>query len=178
MSLLQDAQRASCAGAIYIARELLDAVGGKMSLRYDLDYFPLVVLHFEAGDMDAAVDQMIEKTSGFLRQGTQFATLVYANAIVEAKQRARFARWEKQYHEQLRQSHLGIGIVLRSSLVRGALTALRWIAPAPQPELITSSSREAADFCLRILAEAGVSDLARARRYVSKLETESRLRAR
>ncbi|MGB5809100.1 MAG: hypothetical protein WBG86_01145 [Polyangiales bacterium] len=68
--------------------------------------------------------------------------------IPDATLRRRMKEFEDGRRPIIRQKNIGSAIVLSSSLVRGAYTALRWISPQPAPNKAFANLRDAARWCI------------------------------
>jgi hypothetical protein len=69
-------------------------------------------------------------------------------SIPDATLRRRMKEFEDSRRPIIREKNIGSAIVLSSSLVRGAYTALRWISPQPAPNKAFSNVRDAARWCI------------------------------
>jgi hypothetical protein len=69
-------------------------------------------------------------------------------SIPDATLRRHMKAFEDGRRAIIREKNIGSAIVLSSSLVRGAYTALRWISPQPAPNKAFSNVPEAARWCV------------------------------
>lgn len=68
--------------------------------------------------------------------------------IPDATLRRRMKEFEDAKRVIIRKKNIGSAVVLSSSLVRGAYTALRWISPQPAPNKAFANVRDAARWCI------------------------------
>ncbi|MEM7435570.1 MAG: hypothetical protein AAF436_10500 [Myxococcota bacterium] len=68
--------------------------------------------------------------------------------IPDATLRRRMKEFEDSRRPIIREKNIGSAIVLSSSVVRGAFTALRWISPQPAPNKAFANVRDAARWCI------------------------------
>ncbi len=89
-----------------------------------------------------------------LRAGKRFISLADARfANHAADQRRLWADWQAEFIKaDLHHCQLATVVVLDSTLLRGALLALNWIAPAKRPQHVVADEPEAVEEC-RLLAE-------------------------
>ncbi len=90
--------------------------------------------------------------------GTRTAILMDARsaAATDSVQRRMQAEWMKANELACRRLCVGFGFVLDSALVRGALTAILWLAPLPAEHLVCSTIEEAEKWLCQRLQAAGV----------------------
>lgn len=142
-----------------------------MAFQCDLSHLPLVIYHLNNdghGD-DNPIDASIRSLEELFARRHKFATLAYLKTTrADAGQRKRYAEWESGVRDLFRAYHVGAGIVVYSGVVLGAMTALRWLAPAPYPEFVTRSPINAAEFCVGALERAEV-DVSRPKAYLDTL---------
>jgi hypothetical protein len=73
-----------------------------------------------------------------------------------AKQRQRLGVWYNETKPLLKRYSLGHAVVMTSPIMRGAMTALRWIVAAEVPEVYVPTMDIAVDFCIERLLLAGI----------------------
>ena len=66
------------------------------------------------------------------------------------------AEWIKQHREYFARTCLGMAFVVRSKLVRGALTAIFWVVDSPVPYTVHASLQDALDHAAQACAGAGI----------------------
>jgi hypothetical protein len=124
----------------------------------DLQYFPLVVMRFNPNGMsDQDVDRLIAGFSDLYRRGERYGIVGFAGGIRGApniRQRKKLADWENDTRHLVRAWCAATALVIDSAIARGAVTAMRWLSPAPSPEIVTASELEAMEFVMpRLRAE-------------------------
>ena len=125
----------------------------------DASRMPLVVQRFRQGFDDAEVEQMFRQFEYLCLSGRRYALLVYTDPgpkVISARQRKMVADWAKQHAEQIRRVNVASAIVIESTLVRGALTALTWLLEPQTPQKHVRTLREGLDYCVASLIAAHV----------------------
>jgi hypothetical protein len=79
------------------------------------------------------------------------------SAVPEAPTRRRIAEWSKAQEDRTRAYHLGTAMIVRSAVVRGALTAINWLSRPITPQPVYTDPREGAEWCLGALRAQGVT---------------------
>lgn len=69
----------------------------------------------------------------YLSRGEPFVIIHYATSNLDARTRSYMGKKRKEQAELSRQFLLGEALVAKSSIVRGAATAISWIFPHPHP---------------------------------------------
>jgi hypothetical protein len=124
----------------------------------DLECFPLVIMRFNKGGMtDADVDQLIAGFTELYQRRTRYGIVGFAGGLRAApniRQRKKLAEWENSTRHLVRAWCVATALVIDSAIARGAVTAMRWISPAPSPEIVTSTELEAMEWVVpRMRAE-------------------------
>ncbi len=65
------------------------------------------------------------------------------------------AEWLQEHSHGLRVACVGMGFVIQSALVRGAMTAVLWLQGMPYPHAVCASWEKAEAYCLEQLAQHG-----------------------
>ncbi len=78
-------------------------------------------------------------------------------AVPDAPTRRRIAEWSQAQEGYTRQYHLGTAMIVRSAVVRGALTAINWLTRPITPQLVFTDPREGAAWCLSALRSHGLA---------------------
>lgn len=121
------------------------------------------------GGHGASIDHAIRLQSDLFARGRKYATLTYLEGVTNAKQRKRYTEWERSVQDMFRMYLVGAAVVVNSRLVLGGMTALRWLSPAPYPELVTLNPVQALEFVVRALERAEVDLGDGAKAYLSEL---------
>jgi hypothetical protein len=119
---------------------------------------PLLVLTFHGEVGPHELDRHLEALAATLRRGTEPCVLVYdaMNATMpSAAQRKRQAEWIREHTAMLRQKTIASVFAIGSSLLRGAITAIFWVQPAPTRTHVVSSRAEAIDWARQQLRASG-----------------------
>ena len=121
-------------------------------------YFPLVINtigpRLEPGHLApffAASEAVLRRREPYVTISDVSATRELPNAIV----RRELAEWSKEFEPLMQQFTIGSAIVIQSTLIRGGLTALFWLAPPPYPQSVVASVREALDSVEKHYAASG-----------------------
>lgn len=125
-----------------------------------LESFPLVIVTFPAKLDLAAVDRFIEDQRAVLARRTLHANLFDASAIEnmpDASCRKRLVDFTHASKEASVRYNVGSVLVVKSSVVRAAITAIHWLAPPPTPTYLVATYAEAERTCRRLLQERGVA---------------------
>lgn len=90
--------------------------------------------------------------------GTRTAILTDARAAaaVNSVQRKMQADWMKAHEAECRKYCIGFGFVVDNAFIRGALTAILWLAPLPAEHVVCSTTDEADTWLCQRLRAAGV----------------------
>lgn len=134
----------------------------------DTSGWPLVLVRFsdEEGHIaDEAYQAFFESIDGILRRRSQFALLtdIRMSAPASATQRRMLTEWLKVVEAPTKHWAVGVAIVVRSAIIRGALRAVFWIKESAAPTRVVGSLQEGAEFCLAQLEARGVADAQAAR---------------
>lgn len=122
--------------------------------------FPIIVQRLRGVIADADIEAMIAWYDRLFAQARgRHAVIVHAeigHRPLSAPQRRRIADWQNRNIDRRRALAVGTAIILESSVQRGALTALNWLAAPPAPQKAVGTMREALDWCIEKLAAAEV----------------------
>ncbi len=107
------------------------------AIEVDESRWPLVVIRWPAELIsDESIDAFLTRGRAHLARRERFASLhdgVRASGL-NGKQRRRMAEHVTENREALARYHAAAAIVAPSSLVRGIITAVNWVAPPPFPQ--------------------------------------------
>jgi hypothetical protein len=121
-------------------------------------YFPVVTLDL-VDDHDPDVEWLLAQYDRILAAGRPYTMLGNALKVtrpMDANNRRRVSDWMRANTPRLKQTCVGSAMVFQSALVRGAMTALQWVAPMPMPVTYPASMEVAASWCLKQLETARV----------------------
>lgn len=121
--------------------------------RIDTTDWPLVLLTTEGDINPADLERHLAEYRALLDRNLPFGVVYDASKIgrVDAHIRRRYAEFHQENNEDFRRLCRGIGFVITSSLVRGALTAVLWMVELPFPYKIFATREEAAAWTRRQL---------------------------
>lgn len=125
---------------------------------HSIRYWPLFVTitpsHFGIEDVDA----YIADVNRLYQRRERFATLVQTSentAVPGALERRRLADWQNDTIDSIRRYNVFTATVVRSPLVRGAMTAMHWVFRPPNEQVVVDSFAVALERCVAKLREAG-----------------------
>jgi hypothetical protein len=115
---------------------------------------PIICFQSYGKSTQAEVDMVKPVYQRALRARTPFISLADARfANHAADQRRLWAAWQAEFiNSDVHGCQLATVVVLDSTLLRGALLALNWIAPAKRPQHVVADEPEAVEEC-RALAQ-------------------------
>jgi hypothetical protein len=108
--------------------------------------WPVVVINFPPAFSDADLEEHLLECERLLRREQPFyciRDLTQIKQVPGATLRRTAATWEQANRAALGRVLIGVANVSASTLVRGAMTAMRWISPSPFPETTVSTLQEA-----------------------------------
>jgi len=123
----------------------------------DDTYLPVLVMVL-LEDHGADVPWMLSRFEHNFSLGKRYALACDALAVsrpLGAQGRSDIGKWLLANRKNLERYCVGSGIAFPSAFVRGAMTALYWIAPSPMPMYYPSTFEEAARWCVDRLEAAG-----------------------
>jgi hypothetical protein len=116
------------------------------------------VLSIIPPDPDVAfLDRYFAKQVELLNRKERWVHLVDIRLVVklpDAKVRYAMAEHTKKIEEQSARYNIGTATVIKSSLVRGILTAIHWIVPPPHPFSSAATPAEGVEFLRSCLQRA------------------------
>jgi hypothetical protein len=123
----------------------------------DESRWPLVVIRWPTTAVtDDHVTAFLASSRVHLARCERFASLhdgVRATGL-DGKQRKRMADHVREHHDALARYHVAAAIVASSSLIRGVITAVNWVAPPPFPQHTFAASADAEAWLVEMLAGA------------------------
>jgi len=146
-----------------------------VGIAFDVSMWPLVLVSMPAVMRIDDIEYLQESYEHVFAARDRHALIVDTTAI-ESIPDATFRRRMKEFEDGrrpiIREKNIGSAIVLSSSLVRGAYTALRWISPQPAPNKAFSTLRDAARWCIDGI-EAEGQEVGPAARLLAGIVTEA-----
>lgn len=122
-----------------------------MGIEFDVSMWPLVLVSIPAVMQLDDIEYLQQSYEHVFAAPNRHALIVDTTAIEnipDATFRRRMKDFEDSRRAIIREKNIGSAIVLSSSIVRGAYTALRWISPQPAPNKAFSNLRDAARWCI------------------------------
>lgn len=136
------------------------------------DLWPFVVSKLPSRIDEAELERFMAIHDGLLARHELYVTLTDCTGITEipsATVRKRIGDWNKRIEADIRRFNVATAIVLSNTLVRGALTALHWLAPPPQPTELVARPYDGARYLLTQLEKHDVRVTPAMQRYVDSL---------
>jgi hypothetical protein len=102
---------------------------------------------------EGEIEQVLAELETQVRSGARYVLVFDLTnaALPDAVQRQKLAAHVRENEQDIRRSVRGIGVVLTSSLVRGIVTAIFWVAPPPVPYRFFATRAEAATWALSLV---------------------------
>ncbi|MEM8605949.1 MAG: hypothetical protein AAGF92_02540 [Myxococcota bacterium] len=132
-----------------------------VKLEFDVSMWPLCLVTMPAEMSLEDIDFLQASYEHVFASPNRHALIVdttMIEKIPDATLRRRMKEFEDSRRPIIREKNIGSAIVLSSSVVRGAYTALRWISPQPAPNKAFANVRDAARWCIEGI-EADGQDL-------------------
>lgn len=129
------------------------------ALHVDTSRFPIVVMTVSGRVTSSDLEHMMVRYDALLAKGERYFNVVIQEAGADgfdAVQRKLIADWQRAQEARVKKVNVGSAIVLTSAMMRGALTALQWLAPPPTPQRSFSTREEAMEWARASLREAGI----------------------
>lgn len=127
----------------------------------DLSLWPIVILNvYESaheGDFKAVFERYEREVFTRHERYVSITNLSLMDAVPNAHDRKALAAWMARHEDYVGRWALGNSTVIRSPIVRGALTALYWIQKPPTAQTSHGTLREAVEWGLLKLDEAGLT---------------------
>lgn len=122
------------------------------------DYWPLFVTVVPTQFSLTDVEDYIASVEALYDRKQRFATLVETSATATmpgAAERRRLADWQNATVERIEAYNVFTATVIRSPLIRGAMTAMNWVFRPPNEQIVTGSFEEAFGACVDRLRADG-----------------------
>lgn len=124
----------------------------------DTSCFPLILHTMCAGYGRLDLEQMFRTYDGLMNGKRRYAIVIHFPldvALMTAAERRLVSDWWIPRRETIGQMNVMFAMVLESSILRGALTALLWMVQPPNPCRVAQSTAEGVEMCIEALAAAG-----------------------
>lgn len=143
------------------------------------EFFPLVVTRVPAAITLADIEVYERELEKTFERRARFASIVVTTASTKlpgSAERRRLAHWQHSVIELIARYNVFHATVVDSPIARGAMTAMNWLFPPPNEQVVVATFGEAFDLAIARLRSAGVDfppaleQLARTRpRHVDEL---------
>jgi hypothetical protein len=130
-----------------------------MAASLDTSRFPLVIVSLSGSFSDAAFDEYLQSLAraSFERKEQSVVLFDATHAgMATATQRKKHASWMNANEEPIKEYVLGCAFVIRSSIIRGVLTAILWLHPLPSAYVVLEAFDEAENWAILKLASVGL----------------------
>jgi len=119
----------------------------------DVTSWPIVGFTLRGAITDDEFERLFVEVEKYWRRGDRFLTITdtRAAANASARQRQRIGEWMKENQASIRQTSIGSIVILQSVIVRGALTAINWIAQPELPPEYAKDWAQASELATRML---------------------------
>ncbi len=144
-----------------------------MAVHVETRFWPIVYARLEGEVTEADVASMATAFDRVFARASTFATVAdlrHVLGVAGAKERKAIADWLQTIEPQMKAYCVGSSNLMRSSLIRGALTAIYWIFTPPVPQQQPGRPDDATRWCAERLAEAGIDAEATARQLTEHIE--------
>ena len=130
---------------------------GKSRIEVDISSWPVVVVTPHGEASDAQYMEMFRTIEGLWKRQEKFLTITDTrfSSVGSARQRQLIGDWMKKHEESTNKYSLGSIIIISSALVRGAMTAINWIAQPRIQSIYVGTPEEAYDQARRLLVING-----------------------
>jgi hypothetical protein len=148
------------------------AVSSPESVSWDEVTWPVVRITLRDGKDERFLWLLQRFESLFLRQ-QRYVLLIDTMAlstIPSGGTRHAVGKWQSAHTDETRKWCVGSAILISSRLVRGALTAMNWVHEPVVPHHYPATRREALDWCIGAVDEAGLELTARARKILQSAD--------
>jgi hypothetical protein len=130
--------------------------GPKISV--DTSSFPLILHTMCAGYGREDLEYMFRVYDTLLAGKQRYAIVIHFPldvAMMQAAERKMVSDWWIPRREQIGRMNVMFAMVLESSILRGALTALLWMVEPPNPCRVAQNTAEGVEICIEALKAAG-----------------------
>jgi hypothetical protein len=124
----------------------------------DTTYFPLVLHTMCAGYGRDDLEHMFRTYDSLMNGERRYAIVIHFPldvAMMQAAERKLVADWWLPRRETIGRMNVMFAMVLESSILRGALTALLWMVQPPNPCRVAANTAEGVDICIDALRAVG-----------------------
>ena len=134
--------------------------GASERTNLDLALWPIVILNVRDGvveaDFKAVFDRYEREVFNRDERYVSITNLSTMDRVPNATERKQLAEWMGRHADYVGRWALGNSTVIRSPVVRGALTALYWLQKPPTQQTSHGTLREAVEWGLITLDQAGL----------------------
>jgi RecJ-like exonuclease len=147
----------------------MHTVGARESREFEgllvsTDLWPLILMEFPERKLsdDAlrgglqAIEDLLDEARKAREKTYQVTDLTRMHELAPASQRKYAGEWMKRTHALQRTASIGGANVTPSTIVRGLVTAINWIQPAPTPTIFVATRKEAFALAAKAFDDASV----------------------
>jgi hypothetical protein len=138
-----------------------------------LDVFPLVIVTMFSEHRVSDLAALFAGFEDLFRQDARYALILDTSilrAAPGAAEREFIANWCIAHREDTARCNVATSVLGANALVRGAITAVGWLAPFPGPLHHASGLAASLEFCVRRLQKADIALTPAARRFVERAQ--------
>jgi len=120
---------------------------------------PLIYVRVHGTVRDSDVAEAAAVFDRIFLRGEKFTSLADIRdltGIPGAAERKAIADWMRRIEPEMKRHCVGAGNLMKSSVVRGAMTAIYWLFEPPVPQHYPATLEDGIDWCVQRLAAAGV----------------------
>jgi len=105
---------------------------------------------------DPEIDELLAELEGHLAGATPYVLLfdLTRAGTPNALQRRKLAMHMRKNTSRIRRTVRGVGVIVQSSVARGIITAIFWIAPPPVPHRLFTARAEATEWADSLIQSA------------------------
>ena len=133
----------------------------EFGLIFDESAWPLLYVRYPSKPLsDEGFEHFIRRYTEFVERRVAFATVFDSRGpatAITAQQRKRLTTWFDVTGPLASEYHVGIALLVRNGLIRGALNAVTWLKPIPVPLKSFGSIAESVPWVRQILDERGIA---------------------
>jgi hypothetical protein len=128
------------------------------SIRVDETRWPLILVTFTGVATDDEFTAYLEEHARLVCRREKKVMVIDAMraGTTQPTQRKQQAEWQRQHEKALAAYSLGTAFAIGSAIVRGALTAILWVQPLPNPHFVAASLADAERWAAARLLDAGL----------------------
>jgi len=129
------------------------------AIQHDETYLPLVIVRWSGEASDSDFDSFFAAQRRLLARRIPYVQIADASTakVMSSLQRRRTAAFSEETSADAARLCKGTAVVIKNSLVRGAMTAVLWLVKPQYPLVVVATFEEALDLAQRWAKEASLS---------------------